>query len=412
MIKQQIALAAVLSTIILLSCIAEDEADEKSYDDETSRNLHSEKKRQRIKLFGLDDILKMDRSGIVGLGSDYYNELHADDMIENSLYDPIQAINYEGSNGDCWQTPDSTIEEEIIQESECGISSKSAGLETLPWGYGGADPDYGAEEDQEEEQSCVNESESMIEEGKMNEEELQSNPPITSETSTNVATNDQQCRPTKSRFVDKHWGSDINILKMRDLLRGHRGKYWNVTDNEQATKYQESFPDKVKRPPIFLLPGLASTRLVSWKHKPCPQNPLLSDIKMLDYVWLNMNLLIQMATIDARCWTECMTLGKNQADYDDGVSDGKGACKLRPDEGIDSISSLAPGSVSSSFLVGGTNTVYAWLVQWLAENLGYDVSSIVALPYDWRLSPDKLESRDGFLTQTRRKIEAAVELSE
>ena len=62
--------------------------------------------------------------------------------------------------------------------------------------------------------------------------------------------------------------------------------------------------------------------------------------------------------------------------------------------------------------IGGTNTVYAWLVQWLAENLGYDVSSIVALPYDWRLSPDKLESRDGFLTQTRRKIEAAVELSE
>lgn len=405
MIKQQIAFAAVLSTIILLRCIAEAEADEKLYDEETLQ-------KKSITLFGLDDILNMDRSGIVGLGSDYYNELHANDMIENSLYDPIQANIYEGINGDCWQTPDSTIEEEIIQESDCGISSKSAGLENLPWGYGGADPDDGAEEDQEEEQSCVNESESMIEEGKMNEEELQSNPPNASEMSTNVATNDKQCRSTKSRFVDKHWGSDINILKMRDLLRGHRGKYWNVTDNEQATKYQESFPDKVKRPPIFLLPGLASTRLVSWKHKSCPQNPLLSDIKMLDYVWLNMNLLIQMATIDARCWTECMTLGKNQADYDDGVSDGKGACKLRPDEGIDSISSLAPGSVSSSFLVGGTNTVYAWLVQWLAENLGYDVSSIVALPYDWRLSPDKLESRDGFLTQTRRKIEAAVELSE
>ena len=55
--------------------------------------------------------------------------------------------------------------------------------------------------------------------------------------------------------------------------------------------------------------------------------------------------------------------------------------------------------------------MYAWFVQWIAENLGYDVSSIVALPYDWRLSPDKLESRDGFLTHTRRKIEAAVEFS-
>ena len=37
------------------------------------------------------------------------------------------------------------------------------------------------------------------------------------------------------------------------------------------------------------------------------------------------------------------------------------------------------------------------------------MTSIVALPYDWRLSPEKLESRDGFLTLTRKKIEAAVE---
>ena len=35
--------------------------------------------------------------------------------------------------------------------------------------------------------------------------------------------------------------------------------------------------------------------------------------------------------------------------------------------------------------------------------------SSVGLPYDWRLSPDKLEDRDGFLTLTRRRIEAAVE---
>jgi len=45
----------------------------------------------------------------------------------------------------------------------------------------------------------------------------------------------------------------------------------------------------------------------------------------------------------------------------------------------------------------------------LADNLGYDVSNIVGLPYDWRLSPDKMEQRDGFLTLTRRRIEAAVQ---
>jgi hypothetical protein len=44
----------------------------------------------------------------------------------------------------------------------------------------------------------------------------------------------------------------------------------------------------------------------------------------------------------------------------------------------------------------------------LADNLGYDVSNIIGLPYDWRLSPDKMEQRDGFLTMMRRRIEAAV----
>ena len=53
-------------------------------------------------------------------------------------------------------------------------------------------------------------------------------------------------------------------------------------------------------------------------------------------------------------------------------------------------------------------SVYAWLIQWLADNLGYDVTNVIGLPYDWRLSPDRMEERDGFLTLTRRRIEAAV----
>jgi Lecithin:cholesterol acyltransferase len=53
-------------------------------------------------------------------------------------------------------------------------------------------------------------------------------------------------------------------------------------------------------------------------------------------------------------------------------------------------------------------SVYAWLIQWLADNLGYDVTNIIGLPYDWRLTPDRMETRDGFLTLTRRRIEAAV----
>lgn len=463
-------LLALLSTIVLLSCYAQLMDDDDPAEDYSSSlnsvgdesnvrtdgigndNSHGKSKQPRITLMGLEDIdiMKLERSGIVGLGRDggdvphrlKYNQLHANDMIEDSIFDPfspdpscIEANRKDnGSGGNCWQPPDSTLEEEIIQVSDCGDSTKSAGLETLSSSYGGADPD---DDLHEEQAACIEESYGVIERG--NKDELaQSKPQIASEALTKVdSPADVQCRPTKSRFVDKHWGSDVNILKMRDQLLGRRGRYWDVIEQEHVVANDtESMADqaspianenvkqnrgtsaKVKRPPIFLLPGLASTRLVSWSKKTCPQSPLLSDIKMLDYVWLNMNLLIQMATIDARCWSECLTLGKNQSDYhgadEDMENSGENAargCKLRPDEGIDSISSLAPGSISSSFLVGGTNTVYAWLVQWLAENLNYDVRSIVALPYDWRLSPDKLESRDGFLTHTRRKIEAAVEFS-
>ena len=112
-----------------------------------------------------------------------------------------------------------------------------------------------------------------------------------------------------------------------------------------------------------------------------------------------------MGTIDVSCMQQCMSLGINQTDTDDF----KTGCKLRPDEGLDAISSLSPGGVSTNLFVGGTNTVYSWLIQWLSDNLGYDVSSMVGFPYDWRLSPDKMEQRDGFLTLTRRRIEAAVQ---
>lgn len=274
-----------------------------------------------------------------------------------------------------------------------------AGLETLSWGYGGVDPD----DDGRAEEECADApGEGTDGESEGGDRKPACNAPADERTKSEDST---KCAPAKEVYVDKHWGSDVDILKMRDRLRGRRGKYWDLIEKEQepgvangtesnATQLpgeedaepenakekeetsskertkQRHGQDRLPRPPVFLLPGLASTRLVSWRHKPCPQSTLLSDIKMLDYVWLNMNLLTQMAMIDASCWSECMTLGRHQSDYD-GAEDemdseeGKGGakgCKLRPDEGLDSISSLAPGSISSELFVGGTNTGACLLV--------------------------------------------------
>ena len=118
---------------------------------------------------------------------------------------------------------------------------------------------------------------------------------------------------------------------------------------------------------------------MAWKFKEC-RGAFSSDIKVQDYVWLNINLVLQMGTVNVDCMKECLKLGLNQSDTDDWET----GCKLRPDEGLDAIASLAPGGIGSNLLVGGTNTVYAWLIQWLADNLGYDVSNIIGLPYDWR----------------------------
>eukprot|EP00984_Skeletonema_dohrnii_P004122 scaffold1433_cov128-Skeletonema_dohrnii-CCMP3373.AAC.6 len=538
-----LSITLIISRPLLWSA-AQQQPEERRQDDITNSDGHADSQQQaeesttitakqksgnpkRITLLGLDDILQLERSGIVGLGSHNvdnnhnnkrdrlnYKELHNKDTIEDGFYDPFAADpscfddrtndddeeDGEGTKStndnknvigvNCWHPPDSTVETEYIQvwedddeDGDDDEASNAAGLETLAWGYGGDDPDdslieqeddeddkdvhdqrNGVEEHQQESgieqqenlddnnQECTDaddsDDEAVVDSG---DEEESTTLPSSSDNNANAETTKEASekgkesdasskkkkgRKSKTILVDKHWGTDDNILKMRDRLRGSTNTNNNNNyNNNRNDDGSNSHKHNNQRPPVFLLPGLASTRLVSWKHKPCPQSPLLSDIKMLDHVWLNMNLLIQMATIDVRCWSECMTLGRYQSDYDDDggeysnvtdattESDGDNdsqneeettttrmhGCKLRPDEGLDSISSLAPGSISSNLLVGGTNTVYAWLIQWLADNLGYDVTSIVALPYDWRLSPDKMESRDGFLTLMRKKIEAAVE---
>ena len=239
---------------------------------------------------------------------------------QDSLFDPVQAdpdcMEAEGgAESSCYEPPVSTV---MTDSSE---TRQSASIDAITCSYGGDDPDtiFHDNSQKQQEPTC--------------------------------SVKQQQQAP-----FDKHWGSDASILNMRDTLR---------QSGSGASTHN-------KRPPIFLMPGLASTRLVAWRYKSCPQHAVLSDIKVQDYVWLNINLVLQMSSISIDCFKECLSLGWNQTDTDD-IETG---CKLRPDEGLDAISSLSPGGIGSSMLIGGTNTVYAWLIQWLADNLGYDVSNI------------------------------------
>ena len=279
------------------------------------------------------------------------------DTVEDSMFDPLAMDPSCGNDadGDCYAPPESTIETTTKIDATCF--------------KGGDDPD--ADDIKDAELSSSNEE--MV------------------------------CNADGEKLVvDKHWGSDPRTLKMRDTLR-FLGTGWSslaveIAANTSKVKNgafidietgaaaattakadtKESKSQKLQqqqqqtnnhRPPIFLIPGLASTRLVAWRHKKC----FASDIKVQDNVWLNLNLIIRMGTVDLRCMQECLRLGLNQTDTDDPA----GGCKLRPDEGLDAIASLSPGGIGSSIMIGGTNTVYAWLIQWLADNLGYDVGNVI-----------------------------------
>jgi len=50
-------------------------------------------------------------------------------------------------------------------------------------------------------------------------------------------------------------------------------------------------------------------------------------------------------------------------------------------------------------------TVFRTIVFEMANQFGYDISSMAALPYDWRLAPMKLQERDGFFSHARQEIE-------
>lgn len=103
------------------------------------------------------------------------------------------------------------------------------------------------------------------------------------------------------------------------------------------------------RPPVILIPGMISSRLVSWKQKKCYN----SIIEIQDIVWLNLKNMVETITFDKHCWLDCLKLENNGSDPFD--------CKLRPDEGLGAIAELSPGSVFAS------TSIYTPLIQLMSK---------------------------------------------
>jgi hypothetical protein len=79
-------------------------------------------------------------------------------------------------------------------------------------------------------------------------------------------------------------------------------------------------------------------------------------------------------------------------------------CKSRPDSGLSAITELDPG-----YITGPLSTVWKEWLKWCVE-FGIEANAIVAVPYDWRLSPTKLEERDLYFHKLKLTFETALKL--
>eukprot|EP00256_Glycine_max_P049552 XP_006604503.1 phospholipid--sterol O-acyltransferase isoform X2 [Glycine max] len=141
----------------------------------------------------------------------------------------------------------------------------------------------------------------------------------------------------------------------------------------------------------IIIPGFASTQLRAWSILDCPYSPL--DFNPLDLVWLDTTKLLSAVN----CWLKCMVLDPyNQTDHPD--------CKSRPDSGLSGITELDPG-----YITGPLSSVWKEWIKWCIE-FGIEANAIIAVPYDWRLSPSKLEERDLYFHKLKITFETAYKL--
>ncbi|CAH9075467.1 unnamed protein product [Cuscuta epithymum] len=171
-------------------------------------------------------------------------------------------------------------------------------------------------------------------------------------------------------------------------MRGHVGLMVALLLLVAAVNGGDDFTGDSPKLSGIIIPGFASTQLRAWSILDCPYSPL--DFNPLDLVWLDSTKLLSAVN----CWLKCMILDPyNQTDHPE--------CKSRPDSGLSAISELDPG-----YITGPLSSVWKEWVKWCIE-FGVEANAIIAVPYDWRLQPSKLEERDLYFHKLKLTFETA-----
>ncbi len=132
--------------------------------------------------------------------------------------------------------------------------------------------------------------------------------------------------------------------------------------------------------PVVLVPGFITSGLDLWAGEGCTKK------HMRQKLWGSLPVFLQTYVTDMKCYTKHLAL--------DPVTGGDPQnIKVRASSGFDA-------------------TTYCWNVIWVWDKLvanlndvGYDPTNMVMMPYDWRLSFQMLQERDNYYTQLKMNIE-------
>jgi phospholipid:diacylglycerol acyltransferase len=184
------------------------------------------------------------------------------------------------------------------------------------------------------------------------------------------------------------WDNLYNILDQQKLPSGsfeYLSKY--VKSQWGEGEDQKSLPGYIKANegtrahfPIVMIPGITSTGLELWKGNSC------ADSDFRKRLWGTLTMA-KFLMINRACWLEHLML-----DVSTGVDPEN--IKLRPAQGLEGADYLLPGF---------------WVWGKLIENfaaIGYDSGNMYMATYDWRLSIENVERRDGYYTKLKKNIEA------
>ncbi|CAF1357973.1 unnamed protein product [Adineta steineri] len=175
-------------------------------------------------------------------------------------------------------------------------------------------------------------------------------------------------------YIIMYMRPDYSIY-LRNTLENVLRKY-NLTSEEfQLRPGQRLSQYRQPSMPIIIIPGIISTGLELWQGTECAKG------KFRHRFWTSMQMVDNIGR-DHQCWLKHISLNLSTWMDPEGI-------RLRPVLGWAAADYVFPGY-----------WLWSKVIQNLAD-IGYDPNNLVTLGYDWRLTPQLLEERDGYFTQLK-----------